>query len=98
MAQLFARVELRGTPDESVYERLHAHMGSLNWLRTIDGFTETGDQITKTLPHATYQANSVSDNPLPLAIAQELRSGIESQIWTAVIVLVIRSANWGQAG
>ena len=30
MAQLFARIELRGTPREGVYERLHAHMESLN--------------------------------------------------------------------
>ena len=53
MAQLFARIELRGTPGEPVYERLHAHMESLNWYRMIDGVTEAGDQITMTLPHAT---------------------------------------------
>jgi hypothetical protein len=98
MALLFARIELRGTPGEPVYQQLHAYMASLNWLRTIDGITDSGDQITKALPHATYQADSISDDPLPLSFAQELRSGIESRIWTPAIVLVIRSANWGQAG
>ncbi len=81
-----------------MYERLHAYMTSLNWYRTIDGFSQAGDQVTKTLPHATYQANSVSEDPVPLTVAQELRSGIESRIWTPAIALVIRSANWGQAG
>jgi hypothetical protein len=46
MAQLFARIELRGTPGEPVHERLHAYMASLNWYQTIDGFTEAGDQVT----------------------------------------------------
>src|SRR5580698_6409821 len=98
MAQLFARIELRGSPGESVYERLHAHMESLNWYRAVDGVTEAGDQITMTLPHATYHAHTVSDDPLPLAVAHELRSGIESRIWRQAIVLVITTANWGQAG
>jgi len=35
MSQLFARVELRGTPGEGIYERLHTHMASLNWSRQI---------------------------------------------------------------
>jgi hypothetical protein len=51
-----------------------------------------------TLPHATYHAHTVSDDPLPLAVAHELRSGIESRIWRRAIVLVITTANWGQAG
>jgi hypothetical protein len=98
MAQLFAPVELRGTPGEHVYEQLHTYMASLNWLQTIDGFTEAGDQITLVLPHATYQGHSVSDSPDVRRMAADLRSHIESTIWTPAIVLVIRGENWGQAG
>ena len=98
MAQLFARVELRGTPGEPAYEMLHTYMASLNWYQTIDGFREAGDQVTLALPHAMYQGHSASDSADVRRMAADLRSHIESTIWTPAIVLVIRSANWGQAG
>jgi hypothetical protein len=87
MSQLFARIELRGTPNEDVYNKLHAYMEAKNWFRTITG--------TKTvaLPHATYQATS-GEAPELLKIANALKAEIESQIWTKALVLVVQTVNW----
>jgi hypothetical protein len=87
MSQLFARIELRGTPGEDVYNKLHAYMEAKNWFRTITG--------TKTvaLPHATYQA-TFGDVPDLMKIADTLKIGIESTIWTKALVLVVQTANW----
>jgi hypothetical protein len=90
MSQLFARIELRGTPSEQTYEKLHAYMKSQNWLQDITG------SATISLPHGTYQAKFASDEPDTLAIAKALRTYIEANIWTKAIVLVIRSAHWAQ--
>jgi len=90
MSQLFARVELRGTPGETIYEKLHAHMESLYWYQTI------GSPQTVSLPHATYQATFPSDTPDVMAIANELKSVIESKIWVGALVLVIQSVNWAK--
>jgi len=88
MAQLFARIELRGTPGEDVYESLHAHLAALNWSRTITG---TG---TANLPHATYQATFATERPDLMAIANTLKSDIERNIWASALVLVVLSSNW----
>ena len=88
MSQLFARVELRGTPGEEVYERLHAFMHGNNWFQVIAGVQ---------LPHATYQATNSLDAPNLLGIANALKAEIEKTIWTKALVLVIRSADWGKS-
>jgi hypothetical protein len=90
MAQLFARVELRGDPGEDVYQRLHAYMESMHWYRNITGTREV------TLPHATYQATTNTDAPGIAKMADTIKSGIESQIWTKAIVLMIQSTTWAQ--
>ena len=87
MSQLFARIELRGTPGEDVYNKLHAYMEGKNWLRTITG---TG---TASLPHATYQAK-YGDAPELMKIANALKAGIESAIWTKALVLVVQTVGW----
>jgi hypothetical protein len=88
MAQLFARVELRGEPSEDVYQRLHAYMESMHWYRTITGTREVS------LPHATYQATTNTDSPDLVQIADQLKSGIESKIWTKALLLIVQSINW----
>jgi hypothetical protein len=89
MAQLFARVELRGSPGEDTYTTLHAYMRSQNWHQTI-----TGSTATSNLPHAVYQGNSANDQPDLLSIATGIKAYIEANIWTRALVLVIRSADW----
>jgi hypothetical protein len=91
MSLLFARIELRGTPGDEIYSRLHAFMESRNWLRTI-----TGTTATVQLPHGTYQAVFSIDAPDTMAIAQSLKRDIEANIWSRALVLVIRSAHWAQ--
>jgi hypothetical protein len=92
MSQVFVRVELRGTPGEDVYARLHADMKSKNWDQTI-----TGAARTSNLPHAMYQGTFKNDVPDLAAIAKGLREHIEATIWRKAIVLVIRSAGWAQS-
>jgi hypothetical protein len=69
MAVLFARVELRGTPTETVYEKLHAHMKGKNWFQHLPSFPD------KPMPHAMYQA-SFAITPDTLAIASGLKKDI----------------------
>ena len=88
MSQLFARVELLGSPSEGVCEKLHAQMASLNWYREIN---------SKTLPHATYQATFTLDAPDLMEVANLLKATIEQKIWTKALVLVIRSADWAKS-
>jgi hypothetical protein len=88
MSQLFARVDLRGTPREDVYNRLNEYMVSKSWYTVIDGVS---------LPHATYQAAYRADVPNLIAIAANLRASIENTIWTGAHVLVIRVADWAQS-
>lgn len=87
MSQLFARVELLGTPTESVYEKLHATMENLHWYRQINNVA---------LPHATYQAINGADAPNLMSIADELKGIIERTVWTKCLVLVVRSADWAK--
>jgi hypothetical protein len=92
MAQLFARVELRGTPDLDAYEMLHAHMSSRYWHRTIQG------TIACKLPQATYQATTYGDHPDIMTMANELKRSIEQSVWAKAMVLIIQSTNWAEAG
>jgi hypothetical protein len=89
MPVLFARVELRGTPTEAVYEKLHAHMKSLNWYQYLPG------NPNKLMPHAMYQA-SFSAEPDVAAVADKLKSQIETYVWTKALVLVIKQSYWAQ--
>lgn len=88
MAQMFARVELRGTPGDDVYQRLHQYMLNKNWYREINGGFA--------LPHAVYQAQSTEEYPNVMGIAQALKSDIERTIWTRALILVIRSEDWAK--
>jgi hypothetical protein len=87
MARIFIRVELRGDPGRQDYDNLHAYMEVKNWHRKI-----TGTVGESTLPHAMYQGSSDND---PLSIASALKKGIEAQVWTRAIVLVIAAQAWG---
>jgi hypothetical protein len=60
-----------------------------NWFRTIQG---TAGQSS--LPHAMYQGNSDKDIS---EITSALRNGIESNVWSQAIVLVISAQNWSMA-
>jgi hypothetical protein len=88
--QLFARVELRGTPGEATYTALNAYMQSMHWYSVF-----IPSEVA--LPHATYQAVKVSAMPPDLAvIGQRLKSDIDRTIWERPLILVIRSADWVQ--
>lgn len=86
MAHIFIRVELRGTPSKQDYDNLHAYMEQNNWSRKIQG--TTGES---TLPHAMYQGNSANNVS---AIASALRQGIQANVWTQAIVLIISAQTW----
>lgn len=86
MAHLFIRVELRGEPSRQVYDNLHAYMEANNWNRTI-----RGTRGVSTLPHATYHGNS--DNQIS-AVSTALRNGIQKNVWTQAVVLVMSADNW----
>lgn len=92
MAQLFARIELRGTPTHEIYELLNSHMSSMFWHQTIRG------TITCKLPHATYQATTYGDHPDIMTIANELKRSIELSVWAKAMVLIVQSTNWAEAG
>lgn len=89
MAQIFIRVELCGDPSNQDYDNLHTYMESKNWYRKIMG--SAGES---TLPHAMYQGNS--DNEA-FSIARALKDGIEANVWTRTIVLVISAQTWGMS-
>jgi hypothetical protein len=89
MAHLFIRVELRGTPSWQDYENLHAYMEKKNWHRTIEG---TAGQSS--LPHAMYQGHS--DTGIS-ELTGALRNGIEANVWSQAIVLVMSTQNWSMS-
>lgn len=89
MAHLFIRVELRGSPGWEDYEKLHAFMETKNWFRTIQGTAGRSD-----LPHAMYQGNSDKDIS---EITSALRNGIEANVWTKAVVLVVSAQNWSMS-
>lgn len=89
MVTLFARVELRGTPTEAIYEKLHAHMRSLNWYQNLP------DNPKRLMPHAMYQASYTAE-PDVMSIANFLKSQIETNVWTKALVLVIKQSFWAQ--
>ena len=89
MSVLFARVELRGTPSEGIYEKLHAHMKGLHWYQNLPG------NPNKLMPHAMYQAQ-FDQEPNVAAVAEQLKSQIETYVWTKALVLVIKQSFWAQ--
>jgi hypothetical protein len=86
LAHLFIRVELRGTPSRQDYENLHAYMENNNWHRKIQG--TAGESV---LPHAMYQGNSDKDIS---AVTSALRKGIQTDVWTQAVVLIISAQTW----
>ncbi len=86
---LFARVELRGTPSEAVYEKLHAHMKGFSGIKASPGTP------TDLCPHAMYQAQYETEPNVPL-IADQLKGQIETYVWTKALVLVIKESFWAQ--
>ena len=92
MSQLFARIELRGSPDQGNYQRLHQYMESQHWYNWIDS---ANGRIA--LPHAVYQVTFNSDALDLMAIGQTLKTYIETNIWPQPLVLVIQSARWAQS-
>lgn len=87
MAQMFIRIELRGDPSKQDYDNLHAYMEKNNWYRKIIG--SAGES---TLPHAMYQGSSENSAS---SIATALKKGIEANVWTRAIALVISAQAWG---
>lgn len=88
MAQLFARIELDGYPNDEAYTLLDRYMQSKFWERTINGTKPCK------LPYATYQAKTSSANPNVAAIASDLKQSIERRIWGKAHVLIVQSMNW----
>jgi hypothetical protein len=86
LAHLFIRVELRGSPTWQDYDNLHAYMEKNNWHRKIHG--TAGES---TLPHAMYHGDS--DNDIS-AITSALRKGIQENVWTPAVVLIISANTW----
>jgi hypothetical protein len=93
MSQLFVQVELLGNPGNDVYERLLSFMQSLYWYPTIGG-----DYGTTNLPDGMYQASNSAPESDVLAIANNLKARIESDVWSEALVLVIESMAWAQSG
>jgi hypothetical protein len=87
MAQMFIRIELRGDPSKQDYDNLHAYMEKNNWYRQINGSAGESD-----LPHAMYQGSSENSAS---SIASALKKGVEANVWTRAIVLVISAQDWG---
>jgi hypothetical protein len=86
MAHLFIRVELRGNPTWQDYDNLHGYMEKNHWYRKIQG--TAGESA---LPHAMYHGNS--DNEIS-KITSALRKGIETNVWSQTIVLVVSAETW----
>ena len=86
MAQVFIRVELRGTPTAETYEALHTYMANLNYWPSI-----TGMKGKSVLPHAMYQGGY--DRELS-GLVTALQSDIQAKIWTKAVVLAIHSSDW----
>jgi hypothetical protein len=86
LAHHFIRVELRGDPSKQDYDNLHSYMEKNNWYRKI-----TGSAGASTLPHAMYQGNSETEVG---TIASALRTGIQTNVWTQAIVLVMSTHSW----
>jgi hypothetical protein len=89
MAHLFIRVELRGSPSFQDYENLHAYMENKNWYRTIQG--TAGES---SLPHAMYHGHSETGIS---EITSALRNGIEANVWSQAVVLVMSTQNWSMS-
>jgi len=68
-------------------DNLHAYMEKNNWYRQINGSAGESD-----LPHAMYQGSSENSAS---SIASALEEGVEANVWTRAIVLVISAQDWG---
>lgn len=91
MARVLIRIELKGTPNGSVYKDLHDLMELKGWKRTI-----TGTAGETPLPSAMYQGEfngTVSD------LSAALHNKVVPNIWSggsAVLVRVL--TDWSQNG
>jgi hypothetical protein len=106
----FGRIELRGKPEEEVYERLHGYMESKGWSQAIERngppvskFLSGGPVATKPhkLPHATYQKESIFFNQETLRKdATEIKTYIDTKIWpqgSAVLLIHAKDSEWSLA-
>lgn len=86
------RVELHGATTEEDYNNLHAYMERNGWKRQIfpNAPGATGGPIN--LPTAMYCGDSDQSSA---NIAEGLRIGINAEVWTNCIVLVMGvGTNW----
>jgi len=61
-------------------------MENNNWHRKVQG--TAGESV---LPHAMYQGNSDKDIS---AVTSALRKGIQTNVWTQAVVLIISAQTW----
>jgi hypothetical protein len=90
MAEFTIRVELKGNPTYQDYEKLHAQMASVGFLRYVAGVNNKNEKAQFDLPTALYfglsdqSASTVRDRVT--AKAQTIQSSI--------IVFVAETINW----
>lgn len=87
------RVELKGYPDYSEYERLHTAMATLGFSQTIEGVNSSGDSGTWTLPHALYFGLSYSE----VGTVRDSVAAVARNIQSGVVVFVAQTETWAIA-
>jgi hypothetical protein len=92
MPKLFAKIELKGAPDEAISSRITAEMESLGWSRCIVG----SNGMSVALPPTIYQRVVEKIENFP-TLAEDLKFHLESNVWIGITVLVIEAKGWGIA-
>jgi hypothetical protein len=88
MANLLVKIELDGSPEIGVYEKLDSYMNSKFWERI-----KRPGMVTD-LPHAIYQASTFGDRPNLPSMANDLKQSIEYRIGNKARVLMVQSLCW----
>jgi hypothetical protein len=91
MPHLFAKIELRGKPEDIDYNMLHNFMRQRHWYRTLTGVK------TVSLPPMTYQMHTTEPMADLLVLANQLKADIERNVWTLPTVLITQVESWALA-
>ncbi|MGB6133288.1 MAG: hypothetical protein WBG54_16030 [Acidobacteriaceae bacterium] len=97
MAEYVARVELKGDPPMSSYDKLHKEMAAIGFHLTIDKSRTSAKTTDVEMPHATYFG--FSDESIEIATIRKQVFDAAQKVQKSAVVFVAEISNWGwQAG
>ena len=90
MSEYTIRVELKGDPTYQDYEKLHAQMASLGFLRFVTGVNANNEQAKFDLPTALYYGQSDK----AASIVRDNVTAKAQTVQSAIRVFVAQTIDW----